>query len=83
MGKLIHWELCKKFQFNYMNKWYMHNPKSVLKNDTHKLLEDFDIQTDNLILARRPDLMIFNKQTKKRTGRIVDFTVLTDHTEKF
>ena len=34
----------------------MHNPAHVLENDTHKLLWDFDIQTDRLISARRPDL---------------------------
>ena len=31
------------------NKWYMHNPAAVLENNTHKLLWDFDIQTDHLI----------------------------------
>ena len=55
----------------------MHNPASVLENDTHKLLWDFDIQTDHLILLRRPDLIIINK--KKRTCKIVDFAVLADH----
>ena len=40
-----------------MNKWYMHNPASVLENETHKLLRDFDLQTDHLISARRPDLI--------------------------
>ena len=40
----------------------MLNPTSVLKNDTHKLRWDFDIQTDPLILARRPDLKIINKK---------------------
>ena len=44
---------------------------------THKLLIDFDIQTDRLILARRPDIIIINK--KKRTCRIVDFAVPVDH----
>ena len=29
---------------------------------THKLLWNFDIQTDHLILARRPDLIIINKK---------------------
>ena len=43
----------------------MHNPAPVLENDTHKLLWDFDIQTDHLISARRPDLMIINKKKKK------------------
>ena len=43
----------------------MHNPAPVLENDTHKLLWDFDIHTDHLISARRPDLIIINK--KKNT----------------
>ena len=59
------WEMCKKFKFGHANKWYMHNPAPVLENDTHKLLWDFDIQTDHLISARRPDLIIINKKTKE------------------
>ena len=62
VGKVIHWEMCKKFKFDHTNKWYMHNPAPVLENDTHKLLWDFNIQTDHLIPARRPDLMITNKK---------------------
>ena len=55
----------------------MHNPTPVLENDSHKLLWDFNIQTDHLIPARRPDLIIINK--KKRTCKIVDFAVPADH----
>ena len=33
VGKVIQWEMCKKFKFDHMNKWYMHNPASVLEND--------------------------------------------------
>ena len=40
----------------------MHNPAFVLENDTHKLLWDFNIQTDPLIPARRPDLIIINNK---------------------
>ena len=53
VGKVIHREMCKKFKFDHTNKWYMHNPAAVLENNTHKLLSDFDIQTDHLISARR------------------------------
>ena len=52
----------------------MHN----LENNTHKPLWDFDIQTDHLISARRPDLIIIKKK-KKRNGKIVDFAGLVDH----
>ena len=44
----------------------MHNPAPVLENDSHKLLWDFNIQTDHLIPARRPDLIIINKKKKKK-----------------
>ena len=46
----------------------------------HKLLWDFKIQTDHLISARRPDIVIINK--KKRTYRNVDFAVPIDHRVK-
>ena len=62
VGKVIHWEMCKKFTFDQTNKWFMHNPAPVLENDTHKLLWDFNIHKDHLISARRPDLIIINKQ---------------------
>ena len=58
---------------------YMHNPAPVLENDSHKLLWDFNIQTDHLIPARRPGLIIINKKKKKRICKIVDFAVPVDH----
>ena len=54
----------------------MQNPEPVLENDTHKLLWDFDIQTDHLISTRKTDLIIIKK---KRTCKIVDFAVPADH----
>ena len=77
VGKVIHWKMCRKFQFDHTNKLYMHNPAPVLENDTHKPLWDFNIQTDHLIPARRPHLIMFNK--RKRICKIVDFAVLVDH----
>ena len=56
----------------------MHNPAPVLENATRKLLWDFNIQTDQLIPVRRPDLIIINKK-KKRICKIVDFAVPADH----
>ena len=44
----------------------MHNPESDLENEAHKILWDFEIQTDPLISARRPDLVIVNKKEKKK-----------------
>ena len=71
--------MCKKLKFDHANKQYMHNLAPVLGNDTHKLLWDFDIQTDHLILARRPDFIIINKQKKKKIYKSVDFAVPADY----
>ena len=69
VGKVINWEMSGKFQFDHTNKWYMHNPAPVLENDSHKLLWDFNIQTDHLIPARRPYLIIITKKKKKKKKR--------------
>ena len=44
-------------------------------NETLEILWDFEIQTDHLIPARRPDLVKDNKKKKKKckTSRIMDF----------
>ena len=55
----------------------MHNPAPVIENDSHKLLLDFNIQTDHQIPARRLDPIIINK--KMRICKIVDFAVPADH----
>ena len=63
----------------------MYNQAPVLENDTHKLQWDFNIQTDPLIPARRPDLIIINnkkkkKQKKKReSAKLLTLLVLSDH----
>ena len=59
----------------------MHNQTPVLENDTHKLLWHFDIHTDHLITARRPDLIIIKKKKKKKKKicKIDDFAVPVDH----
>ena len=70
-------KMYKKLKFDHTN-----NPESILENKMHKILWDFDIQTDHLIPARWPDLVIVNnndkkkKKEKKRTCRIADFAVL-------
>ena len=49
------------------NKWYIHNPESVLENETHQLLWDFVIQAEQQISVWWPNLIIINnKKTKKK-----------------
>ena len=77
MGKVIYRELYKRLNFDHITKWYMHKAESVRENGSHKILWDFQIQTDHVISTRRPDFVIINKRKekkrKKRTHRRVDF----------
>ena len=57
-----------------------HDPESVLESKDYKILWDFSIQTDHVIEARRPDLVVVDKQ---RTCKIIGLAVPGDsRTEK-
>ena len=45
---------------NNNNNYYYYNNSN--ENNNNKLLWDFDMQTDHLTSARRPDLIIINKK---------------------
>ena len=40
----------------------MHKPESALENETHRILWDFEIQIDQLILTRRPNIAMINEK---------------------
>ena len=44
----------------------MHNTEFVFEEETNNFLRNFEIQTDDLISARRPDLVIVNKKKGKK-----------------
>ena len=38
---------CARYlDFEYTNEWYIYNLESVLQNEAHKILIDFEIKTD-------------------------------------
>ena len=74
LRKIVHWKLARKCNFEAGDKWYEHEPESVLENEDYKILWDFSIQTDHVIEPRRPDLVVVDK--KERSCNIIDFAVL-------
>ena len=40
----------------------MYKPKPVQENDTHKILWDFEIQTNHLTLTRKLDLVLISEK---------------------
>ena len=76
LGKIVHWKLARKYNFEVGDKYYEHEPEKVLENEDYKILWDFSIQIDHVIEARRPDLVVVDK--KERICKIIDFAVPGD-----
>ena len=62
--KLVHWKLCEKHNLERKEKWYEHCPEGVVEDDDVKLIWDINIQCDNVMEARRSDLILVDKKAK-------------------
>ena len=40
LGKIVHWKLARKCNFEAADKWYEHEPEHVLENEDYKILWD-------------------------------------------
>ena len=76
VAKKVHWDICKKNGLEHSEKWYEHAPEGAVENEEIKVLWDINIQCDNLIEARLPDLIVIDKKEKK--GIIIDIAVPAD-----
>ena len=38
LGKIVHWKIARKCNFKAGDKWYEHEPESVLANEDYKIL---------------------------------------------
>ena len=38
LGKMVHWKLARKCNFEAGDKWYEYEPESVLENEYYKIL---------------------------------------------
>ena len=85
LGKIVHWKIARKCNFEAGDKWYEHEPESVLEHEDYKILWDFSIQTDHVIEAPRLDLVVLDK--KESSCKIIHFAVpgdsRIDEKEKF
>ena len=73
LGKIVHCKIARKCNFEIGNKWYEHEPESVLENEDYKTFWNFSIQTDYVIEAQRRDLAVVDK--KERSCKIIDFAI--------
>ena len=47
--------------------------ESILENEDYKILQDFSMQTDHIIEASRPDLVVVGKKNKLAKSLILQF----------
>ena len=76
LEKIVYWKLTRKCNFKARDKSYEHEPESGLKNEGYKIFWDFSIETDHVIEAQRPDLVVVDKE---RSCKIIDFAVPGDN----
>ncbi|XP_063599183.1 uncharacterized protein LOC134775554 [Penaeus indicus] len=76
VAKYVHWRLCEKYELDKANKWYDHKPDGLIENTNYKILWDVMIQCDREIEARRPDIVVVDKQ--KREVKIIDIAIPGD-----
>ena len=65
VAKKVHWDISKKNGLEHCEKWYEYALEGAVENEEIKILWDINIQCDNLIEARRPDLIVIDKKKQK------------------
>ena len=68
--------MCEKHNLERKEKWYRHCPEGVVEVDDGNLIWDINIQCDNVMEARRHDLILVDKKAKSCV--IIDVAVPGD-----
>ena len=64
VAKLVHWILFEKHNLERKEKWYEHCPEGVVEDHDVRLIWDINIQCDNVMETKRPDLILVDKMAK-------------------
>ena len=65
IAQVLHWEMCNCYGFKRSDRWHNYAIQPVLKNENHKILWDFNIQTDHKLEHNRPDIVVIEKKSRK------------------
>ncbi|XP_069991778.1 uncharacterized protein [Penaeus vannamei] len=76
LAQLVQWNLCKRYGLQHERNWYDHTAEKVLENEKVKIIWDFSAQTDHVIQARRPDIVVKDKEMNHTW--IIDITMPGD-----
>ena len=76
VAKKVHWDLCKKKGLAHTEKWCEHVPEGAVENEEVKMLWNINVNCDNVMEARRPDIILIDKKEQKEI--IIDTAVPAD-----
>ena len=76
VARIVHWKLCWKYNLKRNEKWCEHAPEGIVENKEVKILWDVMIQWDREIKARKPDIVVVNKN--ERSCAIIDIAKAGD-----
>ena len=65
VASTLHWSLCQQMNFERAENWWEHQPEAAMENEDYKLLYDFNIRRDKKISARRPDIVVVDKNERR------------------
>ena len=77
IARIVNWMLCSRHSIGRVDRWYEHHPEGVIESKSVKLLWDMTIQCDHYIKARRPDILVVEKESKKALS--IDIASCGDH----
>ena len=76
VARIVHWKLCDKYNPKRSEKWYEHAPEGLVENEEVKILWDVVIQCNREIKARKPDIVVVNKN--ERSCSIINIAIPGD-----
>ena len=73
---LLHRNICTHYGFYTCKKSWLYDPQPVVESRDVKILWDFEVRTDYVISARRPDIIVLDN--KKKCDFLIDVTIPAD-----
>ena len=64
VAKKVHWKLCGKYNLKRKETLYEHATEGVVENEEVRILWDVMVQCDKEIKARKPDIVVVNKNER-------------------
>ena len=69
VASIIHRHICTEYGLEVPGSRWKTPPK-VIQNDRAKILWDFQFQTDKLVMANQPDIVVVDKKTVNCQARL-------------